>query len=49
MAVRSYNDEAAALIWEIKNRENDIGLWKMVCNGKEFNGEGFNDFIKVAK
>ena len=49
MAVRSYNDEAAALIWEIKNREKDIGLWKMVCNDKEFNGEGFNEFIKVAK
>lgn len=49
MAVRTFNDEAAALIWEIKNCERDIGSWKMVYCDQEFTGNGFMEFIEAAK
>lgn len=49
MAVRTYNDEAAALIWEVKNEEKNIGSWKMVYCDKEILGEGFQEFIEAAK
>ena len=47
--IKNYNDNAAALIWDVLNDERDIGNWKLVCdNNKELNGKGFNEFLTVA-
>ena len=46
--IRNYNDNAAALIWDVLNDERDIGNWKLVCDNKELNGKGFNEFLTVA-
>lgn len=46
--IKNYNDNAAALIWDVLNDERDIGNWKLVCDNKELNGKGFNEFLTVA-
>lgn len=48
----NYNDNAAALTWEIINNSEDIGKWKLVyLSGKdikEFEGKGFKEFLNAA-
>ena len=46
--IRNYNDNAAALTWDVLNDEKEIGNWKLVCDNKELNGKGFNEFLTVA-
>lgn len=47
-----FNDNAAALTWEIINNNEDIGNWKLVyLSGKdikEFEGKGFKEFLNAA-
>lgn len=46
--IKNYNDNAAALTWNILNDQKEIGDWKLVYNEKEYKGEGFNEFLTVA-
>ena len=48
-----YNENAAALTWEIVNYSEDIGKWEMTYMNKdgefiEFNGNGFEEFLNAA-
>ena len=49
-----YNENVAALTWEIVNYKKDIGKWKLsyydaLGNFKEVEGIGFVDFINAAR
>lgn len=41
---KNYNEEAAALVWEIINDKKDIGKWILTYKGKEIKGKGFKEF-----
>lgn len=44
----TYNDNAAALTWEIINDEEDIGKFEILYNGKTIKGSGFKEFLSAA-
>ena len=43
-----YNDNVAALNWEVINHKQDIGFWKLAYDNKVIKGIGFENFIKAA-
>ena len=55
--IKNYNDNAAALIWEVLNEEKNIGKWKLIVsnsvnnddNNEMFLGEGFDEFLNTAE
>lgn len=44
-----YNENAAALTWEILNNVQDIGNFEILYNGKVIKGKGFVEFLKAAR
>lgn len=44
----NYNDNAAALTWEIINDKEDIGKFEILYSGKIIKGEGFKEFLNAA-
>lgn len=49
MSERKYNENAAALNWNIVNGSEDIGLWKLWYEGKLIEGTGFIEFFNAAQ
>lgn len=43
-----YNEDAAALTWEILNNEQDIGKWELLYKDNLIEGKGFKEFISAA-
>lgn len=43
-----YNEDAAALTWEILNGKKDIGKWELLYKDELIKGKGFKDFISAA-
>ena len=43
-----YNNEAAALTWEIVNDQKDIGNWVLSYRGVDYKGKSFNGFLEKA-
>lgn len=43
-----YNEDAAALTWEILNGEKNIGNWELLYKNELIKGKGFKDFISAA-
>ena len=43
-----YNNEAAALTWDILNDQMDIGNWTLSYQGRDYQGKGFNEFLGKA-
>lgn len=46
---RQYNENAAALNWEIVNESTDIGKWKLWYLDNLIEGQGFEEFFNAAK
>lgn len=49
MERKKYNENAAALNWEIVNGSSDIGKWNLWYLGKLIQGTGFEEFFNAAK
>lgn len=47
--IQNYNDNAAALKWEIINDQKDIGKWELTTEDKVIEGQGFKDFLSAAE
>ena len=48
MKQKIYNENAAALNWEIVNEKSDIGDWTLWYEKEEIKGCGFEEFINAA-
>ena len=44
----TYNEEAAALVWEIENGSEDIGRWVLTFQNEEIKGKGLREFLDNA-
>ena len=44
----NYNEDAAALTWEVLNNKKDIGKWELLYKGRIIEGKGFKDFLSAA-
>ena len=44
-----YNENPAAMTWEIENDSEDIGIWRLVYNDEVIKGKGFEEFLNAAK
>ena len=43
-----YNEDAAALTWEILEKKADIGNWELLYKDKLISGRGFREFLSAA-